>query len=153
MKKIFYEKVGGRYKPVSEYDDQLSSALTKGSHLIVCYPGGQTTRFNIEPNHAALIAASVIAEDKICSAIIKASELRPQQIPITDEQRDLWHKLSASFSKNECVLIRPSVAEAVRAGTKVMIEEANKLMEHEAVRNAHEQFLTVAKLCSKSQSQ
>jgi 3-methyl-2-oxobutanoate hydroxymethyltransferase len=32
-------------------------------------------------------------------------------------------------------------------------EEANKLMEHEAVRNAHEQFLTVAKLCSKSQSQ
>ncbi len=148
MKKIFYEKVGRRYKPVYEYDDQLLSSFPQGSHLVVCYPGGQSTRYNIEPNYAALIAASVVAEDKMCKAMVKASELQPQRKPITDEQRNLWKKLAASFNREDYLLMRPAVADSVRAGTQAMVEEAYKLMQHEAVRNAYEQFLTVAKLCS-----
>ena len=57
MKKIFYEKVGGRYKPVYEYDQTLMDAFPKGTHVTVCYPGGQSTRYNIDPNYAAMIAA------------------------------------------------------------------------------------------------
>ena len=35
MKKVFYEKVCKRYKPIKEYDDTLMSAFPKGTHLLV----------------------------------------------------------------------------------------------------------------------
>ena len=49
MKRIYYEKVGRSYKPVSEYDSDLLDSLPKGAHLIMCYPGGSSRRYNIDP--------------------------------------------------------------------------------------------------------
>ena len=148
MKKIYYEKVGRRYKPVYEYDSGLLDALPKGNHLISVYPGGKSTRYNVDPNYVAMIAAGRFAEDAICKAMVEASKLRPAMQPITEEQRDLWRRLAASFELDNITLQGASVADSVRAGTEAMIQEANKLMQHEAVRQAYEQFLTVAKLCS-----
>ena len=82
MKKIYYEKVGRRYVPVAEYDNDYMDSFPKGNHLVMCYPGGSSRRFNIDPNYAAMIAAGRVAEDEICRAISKASEMRPQQTPI-----------------------------------------------------------------------
>ena len=65
MKKIFYEKVGGRYKPVAEYDSDFLDSFTKGTHLVMCYPGGKSRRFDIDPNYAAMIAAGRVAEERI----------------------------------------------------------------------------------------
>ena len=56
-KKIYYEKVGRRYVPVAEYDNEFMDSFTKGNHLVMCYPGGSSRRFNIQPDYAALIAA------------------------------------------------------------------------------------------------
>ena len=148
MKKIYYEKVGRKYKPVYEYDSGLLDALPKGNHLISVYPGGKSTRYNVDPNYVAMIAAGRFAEDAICKAMVEASKLRPAIQPITEEQRDLWRRLAASFELDNITLQGASVADSVRAGTEAMIQEANKLMQHEAVRQAYEQFLTVAKLCS-----
>ena len=148
MKKIYYEKVGRKYKPVYEYDSNLLDSFPKGNHLISVYPGGQSTRYNVDPNYAAMIAAGRIAEDAICQAMLKASELRPAMQPITAEQRDLWERLSKSFELDDIRLHRASVADSVRAGTEAMVKEANRIMQHEAVRQAFEHFLTVAKLCS-----
>jgi hypothetical protein len=78
MKKIYYEKIGRRYMPVAEYDNDLLDSFTKGAHLVLCYPGGSSRRFNVEPNHAAMIAAGRVAEDGMCDAIRRASEMRPQ---------------------------------------------------------------------------
>jgi len=39
MKKIYYEKVGRKYIPVSEYDSNLLDGFTKGNHLVMSYPG------------------------------------------------------------------------------------------------------------------
>ena len=36
MKKIYYEKVGRRYKPVAEYDPDYLDSFPKGSHLVMC---------------------------------------------------------------------------------------------------------------------
>ena len=57
MKKIYYEKRGRRYIPVAENDYDMFDAMPKGTHLVMCYPGGQSKRYNINPNHAALLAA------------------------------------------------------------------------------------------------
>jgi len=60
-KKIYYEKLGRRYVPVAEYDNDLLDSFPKGNHLVMSYPGGQSRRFNIDPNYAAMIAAGRVA--------------------------------------------------------------------------------------------
>lgn len=146
MKKIFYEKVGRRYRPVSEYDNELLDSFSKGTHLVMCYPGGQSRRYNIEPNHAAMIAAGRLAEDAICDAIRKASEMRPQRTPITPGQKKAWEKLAKEFGDGLATLSVGSARDYAEAGINAMIVEANELMTHPAVRDAYEQFETVCKL-------
>ena len=149
MKKIFYEKVGRRYVPVHEYDSDLCSALPKGTHLIMCYPGGQSTRYKINPNYAAMIAAGRVAEDAMSEAIRVASELRPQKNPITPGQKKAWEKLAQEFGDELATLQINSARDIAEAGLKAMQEEADKLMKHESVKLAYEQFLLVCELTKK----
>jgi hypothetical protein len=151
MKKVFYEKRGSRYYPVSEYDSSLMDGLPKGSHLISVYPGGKSTRFTVEPNYAAVIAATRVAEDAISRAISNATEIRRQQrhekgTPLTPGQKAAWEKLVEEFGEDARQLEWPSVRECAAAGAKAMQEEAEKLMKHESVRQAYEHFLMVCEL-------
>ncbi len=151
MKKIFYEKIGRRYKPVYEYDQTLMDAFPKGAHLVLCYPGGKSTRYNINIDYAPLIAAGRIAEDAVCEAIVKAQELKPQKQPITERQRELWRELAASFKQDEYPLIRPAARDGAEAAVKALISEAEKLMTNPSVKKAYEHFLLVCEL-TKEQS-
>ena len=92
MKKIYYEKIGRKYVPVAEYDSDWVDSFHKGTHLLMVYPGGQSRRFNVDPDYAGLIAASRVAEDAMCKALNKASELRPARTPITPAQQRAWKK-------------------------------------------------------------
>ena len=87
MKRIYYEKIGRRYHPVYEYDSVLLDSFPKGAHLVLVYPGGQSRRYNVEPNYAALIAAGRVAEDAMSEAVRKASEMRLRSTPITAKQK------------------------------------------------------------------
>lgn len=146
MKKIYYVKEGRRYVPVAEYDNDLMDSFHKGNHLVMVYPGGVSRRFNIEPALAPMIAAGRFAEDAVCTAIAKASELRPQRTPLTEAQRKAWRALADAFGDELCTLRGASVRECAEAGVKAMQEEADRLMQNEAVRNAYEQFLLVCEL-------
>jgi hypothetical protein len=146
MKKTYYEKKGRRYVPVAEYDNDLLDSFTKGTHLVMCYPGGSSRRFNIDPNYAAMIAAGRIAEDSMITAIRKASEMRPQRTPITEGQRRAWKKLAKEFGDDLATLQINSAHDIVEAGIQAMMKEADKLMKNEAVRRSYEQFLLVCEL-------
>jgi hypothetical protein len=146
MKKIYYEKVGRRYVPVAEYDSDFLDSFTKGNHLVMSYPGGTSRRFNIDPNYAAMIAAGRVAEDEICRAISKASEMRPQQTPITEGQRRAWHKLAKEFGDDLATLNGLSVRDCAEAGIKAMQLEAEKLLTNPAVKEAYNHFLFVCAL-------
>lgn len=152
MKKIYYEKIGRRYVPVAEYDNDLLDSFPKGAHLVLCYPGGQSCRFNVEPNHAAMIAAGRVAEDAICEAMRKASEMRPQRTPLTPGQIKAWNKLAKEFGDGLATLTMGSVRDHAEAGVNAMIAEADKLMSHPAVRDAYEQFQTVCNLVKQKQN-
>ena len=152
MKKIYYEKIGRRYVPVYEYDSTLLDSFPKGSHLVLVYPGGQSRRFNVEPNHAAMIAAGRVAEDAICEAMRKASELRPQRTPLTPGQKKAWEKLAKEFGDGLATLSMGSVRDHAEAGVNAMIAEADQLMSHPAVRDAYEQFQTVCNLVKQKQN-
>jgi hypothetical protein len=146
MKKIYYEKIGRRYVPVAEYDNDFLDSFPKGNHLVMSYPGGTSRRFNIDPNYAAMIAAGRVAEDAICKAISKASELRPKSTPITPGQKKAWETLAKAFGDDLCTLHGLSVHDCAEAGIKAMQEEADKLMKHEGVRKAYEQFQLMCEL-------
>jgi hypothetical protein len=146
MKKIYYEKVGRRYVPVAEYDNDFMDSYTKGNHLVMCYPGGTSRRFNIDPNYAAMIAAGRVAEDAVSSAVVKASEMRPHRTPITEKQREAWDNLTKAFGDERYYIELPSAREIAEAGVRAMQEQALELMKHEAVRQAYEQFQLVCEL-------
>ena len=146
MKKIFYEKVGRRYVPVSEYDSDYLDSFPKGNHLVMCYPGGQSRKFHIDPNYAAMIAAGRVAEDAICSAISKANELRPTRTLITEGQRRAWKKLAKEFGDELCTLNALSVHDCAEAGVNAMMKAADEKMKNPSVREAFEHFLLVCKL-------
>jgi hypothetical protein len=143
---IFYKKEGRKYVPVYEYDQTLMDAFPKGSHLVICYPGGQSTRYNIEPAYAPMIAAGRIAEDTISKALMRASDMRPKNKPLTQEQRDAWEHLIKVFGPEARQLEWPSAREACEAAVKAMQEEADNLLANPTVRKAYERFLFVAEL-------
>ena len=132
--------------PAYEYDQELMDAFPKGAHMVICYPGGQTTRYNVNPNYAAMIAAGRIAEDAISSALMRASDLRPKHKPLTDEQKAAWEHLVEVFGEDARYLEWPSAREACESAVQAMQEEAFKLIQHESVRQAYEHFQLVCEL-------
>jgi hypothetical protein len=145
-KKIYYEKRGRRYIPVAEYDSDYMDSFPKGNHLVMCYPGGSSRRFNIESNYAAMIAAGRVAEDAISSAVVKASEMRPHNRPITEKQKKAWENLAKAFGDDRYYIEIPSAREIAEAGVKAMQVEADKLMENESVRKAYDHFQLMCQL-------
>jgi len=154
MKKIYYEKVGRRYVPVSEYDSNFLDSFTNGTHLVMSYPGGKSTRYNVDPNYAAMIAAGRIAEDAISKRISEATEIRRnyknRQTPLTPGQRKAWDKLIEEMGEDARQLEWPSVRECAEAGVRAMQEEADKLMKNASVRAAYEQFQLVCMLAKEA---
>jgi len=154
MKKIYYEKKGRRYVPVAEYDNDLLDSFPRGAHLVMCYPGGSSRRFNIDPNYAALIAAARVAEDAISKHIMDVSALRipESRKPLTEEQRAAWEALSKTFGDERYALEWASYREAAEAGVSAMIDEADKLMKHESVRKAFDHFVLMCQLVKEKEN-
>jgi len=152
MKKIYYEKKGRRYVPVAEYDNELLDSFPKGSHLVMCYPGGSSRRFNIDPNYAAMIAAGRVAEDAICRAISKSSEMRPQRTLITPGQKRAWERLAKELGDELATLNGLSVRDCAEAGVRAMQLEADKLLANPAVRLAYDHFLMVCELTKENKN-
>jgi hypothetical protein len=150
MKKIFYEKVGRKYVPVYGKDQTLMDAFPKGTHIVMCYPGGQSTRYNVNPNYASMIAAGRLAEDAISKKMMEASEIRLQRKDrdkqLTPSQRAAWDNLVNEFGDSAKQLEWASVREIAEAGVDAMQAEADKLMQNEGVRKAYEHFQLMCEL-------
>ncbi|MFZ9848834.1 MAG: hypothetical protein ACO3EE_11905 [Flavobacteriales bacterium] len=152
MKKIYYEKKGRRYVPVAEYDSEYLDSFPKGNHLVMVYPGGSSRRFNIDPNYAAMIAAGRVAEDAISAAVVKASEMRPRNKPITEKQRKALENLAKAFGQERYCIELPSAREIAEEAVKAMQKEADKLLEHPAVIKAWNNFQLVCALTKETNS-
>ncbi len=148
MKKIYYEKKGRKYVPVAEYDNNLLDSFPRGNHLVMCYPGGSSRRFNIDPDYASLIAAGRVAEDAISKHIMEVSALRPRsdRQPLTEKQRQAWEALAEAFGEERYALEYCSYREAAEAGVKAMMVEAEKLLSHPAVKRAWDNFHLICEL-------
>ena len=148
MKEVFYKKVGRKYVPVSEYDSTLLDSLPKGAHLVLCYPGGRSTRYNIDPDFAPMIAAGRHAEEAVSKSLMAASEIRPARWDkFTEKDQRLWTAIKGCIPKeHRYMYTNGSAYEAVQAGVKAMSVEAETLLENPAVRKAYERFQLVCQL-------
>ena len=154
MKTVFYKKVGRRYVPVSEYDSELLDAFPKGTHIVMSYPGGKSTRYNIDPNYAAMIAAGRVAEDAITQSIQHSTELRPMNRDMDEDLQRRWKEFIATVPDHfRFMFTHGSARDAAEAGVKAMQEEADRLMQNEAVRRAYEQFQLVCELTRQKNSE
>lgn len=150
MKKIYYEKQGRRYVPVAEYDNEWMDSFPKGTHLVMCHPGGSSRRFNIDPDYAAMIAAGRVAKDAICAAMSKADEIQPPRRAMTEAERDAWNNLIAVWGDEARSLHRSTIRDIAEAGVKAMMAESDKLMKNESVRKAYDNFILMCKLAGKN---
>ena len=148
-KKIYYEKRGRRYVPVMEHDYELMDAMPRGNHLIMCYPGGRSTRYNIDPALAPMIAAGRVAEDRMSEAVRKASEMRPRRKELTHDQQRAWTRLNRAMGDDVYTIEIASARDIAEAGLKAMQAEAEQLLTNPAVKLAYEQFLLVCELTKK----
>ena len=151
-KKIYYEKKGRRYVPVAEYDSEYLDSFPKGNHLVMCYPGGSSRRFNIDPDYAGLMAASRVVEDALSKAIVAASEMRPHNKPITEKQKKAWENLAKAFGNERYYIELPSAREIAEAGVKALQDETKMLYSNEAVRKAYEHFILMCQLTKETEN-
>lgn len=140
-----YRKVLDEFVPVSEYSEEFSHSFKEGCHLVVIRPGSHSRKYNVDPEFAPLIAAGRFCEDEIAMSIVKASEARPTRSPVTQEQADAWRAFQAAMG-GHYMIEYASARECAEVGLQALIEEADKLMKHEAVRKAYEQFMLVCQL-------
>ena len=148
---IFYIKKGRRYIPHSSHSNELCDAFPKGTHLVQCYPGGQSRRFNIDPAYAPMIAAGRVAEEVISKKIMEATEIRRQtrkaaSKPLTPSQHAAWENLVKEFGDDAKQLEWPSAREACELAVSAMAQEAEKLLANPAVRKSYDNFMLICQL-------
>jgi hypothetical protein len=132
-----------------EHDYELMDAMPRGNHLIMCYPGGTSTRYNIDPALAPMIAAGRVAEDNMSEAVRDASAMRPRQHPLTQKQQQAWQRLNKALGDDVYTIEIASARDIAEAGLKAMQAEAEQLLTNPAVKLAYEQFLLVCELTKK----
>lgn len=147
MKQIFYKKVGRRYVPVSEYDNEYLDSFPKGDHLVSVYPGGGSRRYRIDPALAPMIAAGRYAEDAVSRCIQQATELRPHNTKMNEDETVRWRAFISTMPEDmRFMMTHGSAREAAEAGVRAMMIEAEKLLAHESVRRSYDQFMLMCKL-------
>lgn len=145
MKEVFYKRVGRKYEAVSEYDAEFFDSIPYGDFLLSIYKNGSSRR-NIDPAFAPMIAAGRYSRDVIAHAIRDASTLRPQKTPVTKEQQLAWQRLAKAFGEEACCLTWPAAQDAVDEAVNAMQIEADKYLTNPAVRKAYDHFLLMVEL-------
>jgi len=146
VRKVYYTKQGNEYVPVEEYDPDIMDALPYGTHLTVVREGGQSRRYNVDPAVAPFAAAVVALEEKVCDIIHNATQARPANRPITEEQRKAWEHFREVMGNDLGMLLNPSIMDVARQIIETIRAEAEKQLKNPAMRKAYDNYLMLATL-------
>lgn len=84
----YYIKKGKRYIPVN--DPLAYDGLEKGAWLVIVKNGSTSIRTQLNPKLAELDAALKYLEDGLADVIMKAGEMRPQKIKMSEKEQKAW---------------------------------------------------------------
>jgi hypothetical protein len=152
MEKVYYEKIGDEFVPISSYDPSFMAAKPKGKHLIMeINPGSTSYMYNVDPAFVPVLAAAKYAESALSNAIVRASDLKlPSKLSkdrkLTPEQNEAWQHLVEVFGDEAKMLEWPSARGAAEEVIATLAKEAYKMLTVPAVKLAYDQFMLVYKL-------
>ena len=106
----------------------------------------RSTRYNIDPAYAPMIAAGRVAEDAVADALRRASDLRPSNKELTKGQLKAWKALSKEFGEDCHALSWPSARDTAQAAVEAMQKEAEEMLKNPSVRAAYDHFLLLCEL-------
>lgn len=152
MSETIYKKVGDEFAPIGLYDREFVDYLPYGSHLVVVETG-RSTRYNIDPDYAPSLAVAINCREDLCNAIFEASKARPtNEEKFTPSQLKAWKVMEKELGNSMMYLTYPSVHDIAERTIMSLQDKMNEIMECEAVREAYDHFMLMAKLCLKENS-
>lgn len=146
MTTTYYVKEGRKYKPVAEYDEQLMASVPYGNTLIISQPNRRMRRFNIDPDHAPLLAALETSTDEITSIVVDAMSDIRQTAEYSDVNNEVWQKFKDELQGQLSVLYYPSAYDITRKLHTELVRDAVEIMENPSVKQAYENFKFVYEL-------
>lgn len=122
-----YKKVGRRYEEIGVCDNE-AFYYPHGAHLVVSAPGSTLTRYNIEPAHAALLAAAATMRKAMLDAIHGADRMK--LVGVGNRQRELTAKEKKAWAAYVAIAGEPkslylegaSMHDAIDAGIKALTD-------------------------------
>jgi hypothetical protein len=146
MKETFYRKVGRKYVEVAHYDDNFCDALPIGSHLVTVERGCTMRKMNVDPALIPLIAATELFRSELAQVIVKATDATPAK-QFTGADLAAYETFKASLSSDKMYYLSyPSANDVARAALSMLAKKAEALLQNDAVKQAYEHFMLMAKL-------
>ena len=137
----------GEFIPVSHYDSNVMESLPYGAHLIRVAPGRSATRYHIDPDNAAVIAALEYARDAIVVELVENSYAKLSHTPVTAMQKEAWDNMKEAFGNDLVGLQHLSPHEVAQAAISELEFLVDEMLSNESVKKAYEEFVLMAKLC------
>jgi hypothetical protein len=109
MNEVFYKKVGRKYVQIN--DPYALDGLREGWWLVKVKPGSTSIRQAVYPAKAEIQAAAKDKEEELVEIIRKASEARPQSIPLSEQAKADWDWFMSRNGKEFNTLEYPSAQE------------------------------------------
>ena len=151
MKETYYVKKGRKYIPISEYDSEISQSIKYGTHLVVNHLGTRMYTYDVEPDHAAMIAAARIFKEYLVKILHHASQARPKTgdtKPFTESQMEAYNKLKEELGEHTYYFEFPSINEiASKAVDEFISHYSKKYEEYPFVQKAYDNLMLKIKLC------
>ena len=119
-----YKKVGRRYRLVAEYEEWDS--YPAGASLVVCQPGSQLRRFNVDPDRAGLLAAAEPLRGQIRTLVMELQKMRPTRRPVTMQQAAAWRAFQAAMGTEAYAVEYASVGEIADAVVDLIVKGEGK---------------------------
>jgi hypothetical protein len=120
---ILYRKVGKRYQPAGLQFE--ADAFPRGAHLVVVDRGWQHVRYNVVPDHAALLAAAEPMRDAIRETVSRLLAMRPTRRPVTATQRAAWDAFSRAMGNDQYIVEYPAVGEIADAVMDLLLRHSS----------------------------
>ena len=145
----FYKKVGRKYVAVSKWERDLTDSLPFGHHLISVGNGMKSTRININPDKARLLAARIMTERELPSVLREASKYTASVM--SETSRHAWNEFVKTLPENQLYSVTsPSAHDVVSKMLDYMLSKTERdLIDNNAVvQEAWDNFRAVCIMCA-----
>lgn len=121
-----YKKVGRRYVEIGQCDNE-AFYYPHGSHLVVARKGSTLTRYNIDPDHAAIEAALQHVREAMMEAMAEATKFKLEKRAYTKKELSgiaAFHAIVGDMVPLQFEGV--SMSDVVEAGIKILKNEATQ---------------------------